>query len=565
MMKPRRYGILLFGWLFAACSAGSQSAETLARAEALVTQAPDSALLLLRSLENDSFRSRAEHARYALLYAEAAERTDRPEEAENNDSLLRIAWEYYRERPNEIRAICKTRYYQGRSRLRQGDKPGALRMFLKVEEQLRTIDEPYYLGLLYLRIGGVYRAELNFVTAYRYYKEARDLFMRSENPRQTTEALLGMSTSALRMRDLGRARRDCSMALELADDLHDDTLVRRSLGLLATLYTVSENDRIPDDLRQRIEHSVRNDTTAAGRCTMAQTQLFRNRPDSARYYLRLAEKAGADDDVRPMLEYTAYRIEARAGDYREAARKIDRFIFLNDSLTRTALQTSAGMIEKEYFRERAAFADYRMQIRRTWEHVVAGTLLLLLGIAGLLVRQRMRIHKERGERHLLLIREAEAEYRNLSRKLAQRDLAEARMKGLIASRFDIVDRLGKTLYERENTVAGQAAMTREVKRLIEGFAENGEMLRELEQIVDMAHDEVMQKLRRNFPKMKEADVRLLCYIFGGFSPQVISLFMEESVANVYARKSRLKSRIKASDAPDRELFLALLGPVSEGC
>lgn len=134
-----------------------------------------------------------------------------------------------------------------------------------------------------------------------------------------------------------------------------------------------------------------------------------------------------------------------------------------------------------------------------------------------------------------------------------------RMKGLIASRFDIVDRLGKTLYERENTVSGQAAMIREVKQLIEGFSENGEMLQELEQIVDTAHDEVMQKLRRDFPRMKEADVRLLCYIFGGFSPQVISLFMEESVANIYARKSRLKSRIKSSDAPDRELFLALLG------
>ena len=54
-------------------------------------------------------------------------------------------------------------------------------------------------------------------------------------------------------------------------------------------------------------------------------------------------------------------------------------------------------------------------------------------------------------------------------------------------------------------------------------------------------------------------MRLLCYIFGGFSPQVISLFMEESVANVYARKSRIKSRIKSSEAPDRELFLSLLG------
>ena len=35
--------------------------------------------------------------------------------------------------------------------------------------------------------------------------------------------------------------------------------------------------------------------------------------------------------------------------------------------------------------------------------------------------------------------------------------------------------------------------------------------------------------------------------------------MRDSVANVYARKSRLKSRIKASDVADREFYLSLFG------
>ena len=561
MMRPFIYGALLL--LFSGCSGGGiRLAETLSHAEKIVAEAPDSVLRLLRELPTDALRSRELRARYALLQAEAAERAGTPN---NNDSILRIAWEYYRKHPHEIRGICKTLYYRGQSRLRQGDKPGALRLFLEVEEKLRPIDEPYYLGLLYLRIGGVYRAELNFVRAYRYYRDARDLFIRSDASRQTTEAQLGMTVSALRMRDLGRALRDCSMAFERADELHDDTLVRRSLALFATIYTVAETERIPHDLLHRIEASIRSDTSAAECCTRAQTFLLHNRPDSARYYLQQAEALDPDDDMQSMIEYTAYRVESRAGRYREAARKIDRFIFLNDSLTRTALQTSAGMIERDYFRERAAFADFRMQNRRLGERLVAAVVLLLLLIAVLILRQRIRLHKERNERYLLLVREAEAEYRNLARSLQQRDRDEARMKGLIASRFDIVDRLGKTLYERENTASGQAVMTREVKRIIEGFAENGDMLQELEHIVDMAHDGVMRKLRRDFPKMKESDVRLLCYIFGGFSPQVISLFMEENVANVYARKSRLKSRIKASEAPDRELFLTLLGTVSERC
>ncbi len=542
-------------WLVC-CTSHIHSTKSFSHIEEIIANAPDSALNLLQNTPSEWLNNRATRAQYALLYAEAS---DRAQTGQNNDSLLLIARQYYRERPHDTRNLCKTLFYQGKSKLRQGDKPGALRLFLEVEEKLRRIDEPYYQGLLYLRIGEVYHAELNFVRAYRYFRDARDLFIRSGKDRQTAEALLGMTASALRMRDLGRARRDCTMALELADELRDDTLMKRSLGYFATLYTVSETERIPSDLLQRIEQAVHGDTTALGLCTQAQTQLLQNRLDSACHYLKLAEKRTENPDDMPMLFYTAYRIDLSAKRYPEATRHIHRFIFLNDSLTRTALQASAGMIEKDYFRERSAFADYRIQNRRTWESVIALAIILLAGIAGYVIWQRIRLHKERNERYLLLVREAQSEYQKLSRHMAQKDHAETRLKGFITSRFDIVDQLGKTLYERENTVSGQAVMVRQVKQLIDGFTENGEMLQELEQIVDMAHDNAMQKLRNNFPKMKQSDIRLLCYIFGGFSPQVISLFMDDTVANIYARKSRLKSRIKASDAPDKELFITLLG------
>ena len=81
---------------------------------------------------------------------------------------------------------------------------------------------------------------------------------------------------------------------------------------------------------------------------------------------------------------------------------IHRFIFLNDSLTRATLQTSAGMIEKEYFRERTAFADYRMRSRRIGEAAAAVILLLVVAAGVLLVRQRMRLQRERYECELLL-------------------------------------------------------------------------------------------------------------------------------------------------------------------
>lgn len=555
-MKRYIYLFLVPSVSLLGCTNGTRMTDTFSQVEAIMSSIPDSALQLLRDVPAESLNNRSERARYALLYAEAADRTGI---TGPGDSLLSQAYDYYLEQPHATRNLCRVLYFQGQSKLRQGDKPGGLRLFLEVEQQLLLIDEFRYLGLLYLRIGELYHAELNFIRAYRYFKEARNLFLRSDDTLRMAEASLGMAAAALRMNDMERARCDCTLALELADEAHDERLIRRSLSYFATLYAVSDTIRIPEELLRRIEQTLRRDTTAAGLCTLAQTQLLRNCPDSALRHIEAAERATTRVEELPVLLYTAYKANVLAGDYKEATRNIHRFISLTDSLTRAALLSSAGMIEREYFRERAAFDDYRLRNRRVWELATAGGVFLLFGIATYIVQQRMRLHKERNERYLLLVREMQAEYRELFERMEQTYHAEARLKGVIASRFDIVDRLGRTLYERDDTASGQAAMTRQVKRLINDFSENGEMLRELEQIVDMAHDDAMLKLRHDFPKMKEADVRLLCYIFGGFSPQVISLFMHDSVANIYARKSRLKSRIRASESLNRELFTSLLG------
>ena len=556
-MKRHLYSVLMPVLLLAGC-ARSPITERLTQAEESLRESPDNAWQLVKAIPADALGSRAEKARYALLYAEVAERAADNTPPERIDSLLGIAWDYYRRHPQEIRRQCKTLYLQGRSKLRQGDKPGALRLFLQVEELLGQIDEPYYMGLLYLRIGEVYQSELNFTRAYRYCRDARDRFLRAERPHETAEALLGMTAAALRMHDLQRARRDCSMALELADDLRDDTLSRRCLGAFATLYVVSETEQIPEALLHRIERAANGDESVAGLCTQAQVHLLRGDPEQALRDLQCAEARQPDCSQLPILAYTVFRAESTAKHYPEATRAIHRFIRLNDSLTRTALHASAGMIEREYFRERAAFADYRMQSRRLAERIAAAAALLAVIFAGWIVRQRLRLQRTRNEHNLQLLREARDEYRRIAGDLLEKHRTESRLRGMIASRFEVIDRLGKTYYERENTASGQIAMARQVKQLIDGFAENGEMLAELEQIVDEAHDGAMRKLRADFPKMKEADLRLLCYIFGGFSPQVISLFMKESVANIYARKSRLKSRIRNSESPHRELFVALM-------
>ena len=427
-----------------------------------------------------------------------------------------------------------------------------MRLFLKIEEKLKDTNEPYYTGLLYGQIGEVYYEQMNYSRAYHYFREARNNFRQSDNVREETESTLDMAAAAFHSKDIEKAMRLYAAALDLADEQKNDHLAKASLTNLASLYVVSGKRQIPHDLLQRIELSARQDTLY-GYHTLVDVNLLKNRIDSARYYLALAEAQTTDIRDLADLQYTAYRIEAQTRNFEKATDNIHRYIY------RSNMQFSAGMVEREYFKERTDFAEYRMKNRTTWEIAAATVILLMIGVAYYITRQRLRLQRERTDRYLLLAEEANSEYKTLTERMEGQRNTENHLKGLIASRFDIIDKLGKTYYERENTASQQAAMFHEVKQIITDFAENNEMLQELELIVNTCHDNAMQKLRNDFPAMKEADIRLLCYIFVGFSPQVISLFMKDTVANVYARKSRLKSRIKSAETANKDLFLSLFG------
>ena len=79
--------------------------------------------------------------------------------------------------------------------------------------------------------------------------------------------------------------------------------------------------------------------------------------------------------------------------------------------------------------------------------------------------------------------------------------------------------------------------------------------KELEEIVNTVNDNIIVKLRKQFPKFKPADIDLLCYIYAGFSAQIISVIIGDSVSNIYNRKSRLKARIAASDSAEKDFFI----------
>ena len=98
-------------WLFvialSACIDNSQQ-ETIHQAEMLMQEQPDSALRVLQTINRHSLRGKT-LARYALIYSIAQDKSGLDV---TNDSLLRIAYEYYSLHPGDS-LYARSQYYMG--------------------------------------------------------------------------------------------------------------------------------------------------------------------------------------------------------------------------------------------------------------------------------------------------------------------------------------------------------------------------------------------------------------------------------------------------------------------
>lgn len=547
--------ILIFILLFYFLGCKESNNLQLDEAEQLLLHKPDSALYILKQIQPTSFTPK-DYARYALLYSETL---DKNNINVTDDSLILQAWNYYKNSSQDIFNQCKTLFYWGKIHLNANDKLEALRLFLVIDEMLEQTSEPNYecLGLLHRQIGKVYYEQMNYNRAFIYFQQAHDFLQRANATKEDIYAILDMAATAFRQKNISQAIKLYSSALHLSDEQDIKETARLAINNLSSLYVIIDKKNICQTLLDRIERSARNDSLYKYQ-TLMNVNVLKNNIDSAGYYLSLAERNCNNLYDLAYLQYVAFKMETRTRQLPNAINRIHRYIALTDSLTHSGIQFAAGMIEREYLKKQAEVVKYRMEIRNFWESIILIVILVSIITAYFTIRRFIYVQRERTNHYLLLSEKASMEYKRLTDSFIEQRDRENRLKGLVASRFELIEILGRKYYERENTTAQQNNMFQQVKQLILEFSEDLKMQQELEVIINLCHDNAMLKLKSDFPTMKKGDIQLLCYIFAGFSPQVISLFMKNSITNIYTRKSRLKLQIKSSNSDNKELFLRLL-------
>ncbi len=183
--------------------------------------------------------------------------------------------------------------------------------------------------------------------------------------------------------------------------------------------------------------------------------------------------------------------------------------------------------------------------RRAW--IILGIVLAALAVIAsiIYVAVRRRFIQKRREIEELSMLIADRTDRNHE--------LESKIDALYGSRLDTLNMLCNEYFEKNDSEKVRLTLYNEVEKHILALRDT-KSIAELEKIVNTFLDNILVRVQEQLPDLNRKDILFLTYLYAGFSPRAVCIFTDLKIKNFYNRRSRLKERILASEAPDREFF-----------
>ena len=323
------YGISL--WLIVlllvACERSHPQVETvLGRADALMTEHPDSAFSLLDSLHLRQPMSKKETARYALLLAKATDKTY--QSLIPCDSLLNLALNYYK-KPTPDRATALL--YKGRLEQEIGQTENAIEL---LQDGLMVLEnypnEKEIQKHLLSSLGILYEDNKHFGESLSIYRRMLSL---CEADKDKAVALRGISKYFILNNQADSAFYYIKQALECALNAKDSVLIpqmEHNLGLY--YYYCSQPDSALSLERRAIAHTTDEADKRINYGTYGGILYDLGQIDSAVYYLNASIDTTSFERHRLTTLLSLYQIEKYRGNLAEASHYLEDHVSFLDSL-----------------------------------------------------------------------------------------------------------------------------------------------------------------------------------------------------------------------------------------
>ena len=559
--------IIILALCLVACNRHSKHWETLMQVETFIVQRPDSALAVLEHINISELKGKEERARYALLYTQAK---DKNYIDETDLSLICEAQKYYKESDN-VRYRFLSLYYYGRVLCNNSDFHKAIIAYTEAEALLEKLGDEYLSGLLYVQIGNIYRITHDYDKCLEAYKSAYNHYSKAKLDSHMAYSLLDIGIAYWNLTDTAIAEEYFTQSLMMAKALNDEYLERICYENLFVLYDeIDENEKctnIAFELNEKFNSSLFSPVCLA---SMASYNAKIGDYESIDKYLIEAWNGTQNKSDSIALYFQSANIMKIIGNTDKALDYFEKGINLQNEELRYAMQQPIVSIQKDYFQNQAEYNSYRLKKNLQIYVTLSIIVFLILLIVFMYMRHRflkkdLEISKymDLASELQVSIRDKEAKISEFSERISvseQTHISQIHeMSGHIAELFhkqyELLDKLSNTYYETHGCSKEKESIYEQVKSEINKFANDKKTMAQLERIVNTYKNNVMSHIREEIHSISERDIKLLCYIYAGFSAKSISIFVGETTGNILTRKYRLRNKIARLNTPNAEIML----------
>lgn len=540
---------IIFALFSTSCSVPSGMSGAISNAEELLLQNPDSTLKILESLRIDNNSSKKIQAKFALLYSQAL---DKNYIDVTNDSLINVAVTYYKKHGN-VRDRFLSLYYLGRVQCNSGQYIKAMLSYMEALPLIEDLNDDYLAGLIYSQMSEIYVNNFDYTNSLKAAQDAYKHFQRTDYSPHQHYTLLDIGLAYANKGLQNKSMEILNQVIKLARDSGDTILQASCLSNLA-LQKAESND-LETAKKLYFEKSIilHEPLDMRDNACLAYVYAKHGKRDSAQYFIDKAWRMAENHLDSASLFFRSFQIDKSEGNYSSALENLEKSVQIQDSVVRETLQQSVVSAQKDYFRDLSEFSVYKLRAEKRFVFLVFTFIVFIVGAIVMYLHRRIQLKNLEISKYINLTGEIQNTLKCHDTEMSQL------VQRLFKDKFELIDKLGCTYYERQNTSAEKEAIYNEVKSTIHELGSNKKTKKDLEGIVNACNNNVMLRIREQIPNLKETDYELLCYIFAGFSYRAISIFTQDKIDNIYNKKSRIKARIISSGPQDAQFFLEMIG------
>lgn len=545
-----------------------QTKSLLQDVETYIQERPDSALRVLRKVDSLTLNTKALRARYSVLFAMALDKNYIDTTAL---SILEPTVAYY-EKFGSPKDKMLSYYYLGRIYSNRKDYPNAVIFYSQALRESSEYDY-YHRGLIYAASADAYNASFNDEEELRNTILAYECFEK-----------IGDKDLDLSLYKVAQAYHN-NERFDVADSLY--SLVYSGKDSTSRLALYAMEDLVSNDLYQE-KQDVERDLELLEYVAEHRGNLSLESYYEYAYLLLLAGKESEAENILSQLSNREangktmeirYRIAECKGQNEEALALLKSMLSHQNDVVKKKLAQSVFKAQSDYYCLTAEVSEQKSTISNQRSIIILITGLMIIALLyvifmkrkSTLIREKDRLTQavEESERLLETVRnraneeksEREKDILDLkSRNEREQDKIKDLREMYVALYQKRFSEIGK-YYDaapshRLESIKEKAYhdVISSTQALFEEIASGSEGQKKFEARINADLDDIVSKIRSDFPKLKDDDIRFICYLIVGFDTSTISFLMDITKENVRVKKHRLREKLNGYSGPNETLY-----------